>query len=58
MVYVFLFNSTYLVLTVTAASHSTDTDAVKSLHTLVKKMYILAVFSPNGFYSFHFSVME
>ena len=31
MVYVFLFNSTYLVLTVTAASHSTDTDTVKSL---------------------------
>ena len=58
MVYVFLFSSTYLVLTVTAASHSTDTDAVKGLHVLVKKMYILAVLSPNGFYNSHFSVME
>ena len=37
---------------------STDKDAVKSLPMLVKKMYILAVLVPNGFYSSHFSGME
>ena len=28
------------------------------LDLLVKNMYIIAVFSSNDFYSFHFSVME
>lgn len=30
----------------------------KVFHTLLKKLYIMAVFSSNGFYNSYFSVME